>query len=135
MPFPLHIDPRSGFPVYLQIADQIRRAVALGVLRPGDQLPSVKQLASDLVINPATVSRAMRELEHLDIIDTLPGRGAFVRDAGAAAAARASAESEVRTAIEAVVREARALGVEADELRLIFDGALHTFYLDVREAR
>ncbi|MGB6062209.1 MAG: GntR family transcriptional regulator, partial [Candidatus Aquilonibacter sp.] len=78
MPLYLHVDPGNGLPVYLQIVDQVRRAVAIGILKPDEQLPTVKQLAGDLVVNPATVGRALRELEHLEIIRSVPGRGAFV---------------------------------------------------------
>lgn len=131
----LHVDQRSGYPVYLQLVEQIRRSVALGVLAPGEQLPSVKQLASQLVINPATVSRAMRELEYLGIIETQPGRGAFVRPNGSVAAARASAQSEVRSALDAAVREARALGVDEQTLREIFAAALDRFYRTLEEVR
>jgi GntR family transcriptional regulator len=128
MPLYLHADPGNGLPVYLQIVDQVRRAVAIGVLKPGEQLPTVKQLASDLVVNPATVSRALRELEHLGIIRSLPGRGAFVRADAVASAATTAARDVVRASIDAAIREARSLGVDEAELCELFRGALDAWY-------
>lgn len=75
-----HIDPNSGTPVYLQIYRQVKQAVAAGVLRPGDQLPSVRALAVELVINPNTVARAYQELERDGVIETIRGKGAFVAE-------------------------------------------------------
>jgi GntR family transcriptional regulator len=128
MPLYLHIDPGNGLPVYLQIVDQVRRAVAVGILKPGEQLPTVKQLASDLVVNPATVSRALRELEYLEIVQTAPGRGAFVRADAAAGVAKTGARDVVRASIDGAIREARALGVEEGDVRALFTDALHAWY-------
>lgn len=128
MPLYLHIDPGNGLPVYLQIVDQVRRAVAIGVLKPGEQLPTVKQIASDLVVNPATVSRAIRELEHLEIIETLPGRGAFVRNDASVGVAKTGARDVVRSSMDAAVREARSLGVRENDLTTLFDEAVNEWY-------
>src|ERR1700674_484939 len=77
---PLHIrlDPYSGVPVYRQIIDQVTGGMAVGALRGGDQLPTVRQLAVDLSINPNTVIRAYRELEIRGMLDTQQGTGTFV---------------------------------------------------------
>ena len=128
MPLFLHIDPGNGFPVYLQIVDQVRRAVAIGVLKPGEQLPTVKQIASDIVVNPATVSRAIRELEYLEIIETAPGRGAFVRNDAAVGVAKTGARDVVRSSVDAAVREARSLGVGERELNEIFVEVVDEWY-------
>lgn len=128
MPLYVHVDPGSGLPVYLQIVDQVRRAVAIGVLKPGEQLPSVKQLASDLVVNPATVSRALRELEHLEIVQSIPGRGAFVRNDAAAGVAKTGARDIVSVAIEAAIREARSLGVSESDVRELFKRSIDAWY-------
>lgn len=72
------VEPGRGVPIYVQLMDQIRRAVASGVLAPGEQMPPVRELALQLSINPNTVSRAYQELEHEGIIYTLRGRGTFV---------------------------------------------------------
>lgn len=67
-----------GVPIYIQIMDQIRRSVAGGILAPGEQLPSVRDLALQLAINPNTISKAYQELEHEGVVYTLRGRGTFV---------------------------------------------------------
>lgn len=128
MPLYLHVDPTNGLPVYLQIVDQVRRAVAIGILKTGEQLPTVKQLASDLVVNPATVSRALRELEHLEIIRSLPGRGAFVRVDAIASAGKTAARDVVSVSIDAAIREARSLGVDENDLCELFRRALDAWY-------
>ncbi len=124
------MDPRSGYPIYLQIVEQIQRAVAVGRLTPGEQLPTVKQLASDLLVNPSTIARALRELEHLGIVDSLAGRGSWVRRDGATAAASRVAGDAVASALAAAVREARALGVDRTQLRDLFTSAVETWYRD-----
>ena len=67
-------------PIYLQIVDQVRRAVALGAVRPGEQLPTVKAVAAELTVNANTVLRAYRDLEQAGIVASAQGRGTFVRD-------------------------------------------------------
>lgn len=76
----LKIDQRSGVPVYRQIIDQVLGGIAAGTLHPGDQLPTVRQLAVDLAINPNTVMRAYRELEFREMLDTQQGTGTFLTD-------------------------------------------------------
>ena len=72
------LDPRSGVSTYLQIAHQVRHALRLGMLRPGDQLPTVKEVVGSLAINPNTVLKAYRELEHDGLVEGRPGLGTFV---------------------------------------------------------
>jgi GntR family transcriptional regulator len=76
----LKIDQRSGVPVYRQIIDQVLGGIAAGKLRAGDQLPTVRQLAVDLAINPNTVVRAYRELEIREVLSTQQGTGTFLTD-------------------------------------------------------
>lgn len=76
----LHIDPSSGTPIYRQIADQVRQAVASGVLRAGDRLPSVREMAVELAVNPNTIAKAYQELERDGVIVTPRGKGSFVAD-------------------------------------------------------
>src|SRR5438093_2437421 len=73
-----HLDSRSGVSPYLQIVQQVRRALRLGLLREGDQLPTGKDVVAALAINPNTVLKAYRELEHEDLVQARPGRGTFV---------------------------------------------------------
>ncbi|MDQ2680476.1 MAG: GntR family transcriptional regulator [Candidatus Eremiobacteraeota bacterium] len=125
----LNIDPHSGLPIYLQLVEQIERAVAIGVLAMGEQLPTIKQISSDLVINPSTVSRALRELEHIGIVRSLPGRGAFISDNGTLAAVKHNKTATVRASLDCAVREARSLGVSAEAVREEFDRAHTHWYL------
>src|SRR5579863_4802907 len=74
------LDPKSGVPAYRQIIDQVQGGLASGALAAGDQLPTVRQLAVDLAINPNTVLRAYRELEIRGVLDTQQGTGTFISD-------------------------------------------------------
>ena len=76
-----HLDSRSGVSPYLQIVQQVRRALRLGRLREGDQLPTVKDVVARLAINPNTVLKAYRELEHAGLVAARPGVGTFVTQA------------------------------------------------------
>jgi GntR family transcriptional regulator len=78
LPFQFSLDLRSGVPVYRQLVDQVRSGMALGSLAAGDQLPTVRQMAVDLAINPNTVMRAYRELELGGLLETHQGTGTFV---------------------------------------------------------
>jgi GntR family transcriptional regulator len=73
-----HLDGRSGVSPYQQIVQQVKNALRLGLLREGDQLPTVKDVVGQLAINPNTVLKAYRELEHEDLVAARPGRGTFV---------------------------------------------------------
>jgi GntR family transcriptional regulator len=77
-PFTFRLDMRSGVPLYRQLIDQVQAAIAAVLLVPGDQLPTVRQVAVDLEINPNTVMRAYREMEIRGILDTQQGTGTFV---------------------------------------------------------
>lgn len=129
MPAVLTVDPRSGVPIYLQIIEQIKRSVALGVLQTGEQLPTVKQLAIDLTVNPNTVARAYRELEREQVIETAAGRGSFVRANGATEAPKVAAEIG-GSALDAALREAKSVGLERDQVRKLFEAALERWFGD-----
>ena len=79
-PFQFRLDLRSGVPVYRQLMDQVRAGMASGALAAGDQLPTVRQLAVDLAINPNTVLRAYRELELGGLLETQQGTGTFITE-------------------------------------------------------
>jgi GntR family transcriptional regulator len=128
MPLRLTVNPRSGYPLYLQIVDQVQRAIAIGALQPGEQLPTVKQLSSELVINASTVAKALNELEHLGVITSVPGRGTYVSQQGAGDAVRQTVESTIAEGVERVVREAHALGIDGRVVREIFDRAYVASY-------
>ena len=76
----LQINFKSGMPVYLQIVDQIKAAAASGALKPGEALPSIRPVAEELRINRNTVAKAYSELESLGVIETVPGKGCFLRE-------------------------------------------------------
>jgi GntR family transcriptional regulator len=76
--FAFRFDPHSGVPVFRQIIDQVQAGIAAGSLKCGDQLPTVRQVAVDLAINPNTVLRAYREMEIRGIVDTQQGTGTFI---------------------------------------------------------
>jgi len=122
------VDPRSGIPLYLQLIDQIKRAVALGTLASGEQLPTVKALALDLTINPNTVARAYRELERDRVIETSPGRG------DAPAEARRAGVDVAEGVLSDAVRESRALGLDARILTTLFERALARWYPEERDS-
>ena len=77
-PFTFSLDPHSGVPVYRQLIDQVQAGVAAGLLKPAQQLPTVRQVAVDLTINPNTVQRAYREMEIRGILETQQGTGTFI---------------------------------------------------------
>jgi GntR family transcriptional regulator len=73
------LDRSSGVPAYRQLVDQVRQALRLGILRPGDQLPTVRDVVKQVAINPNTVHRAYRDLEHQGLTEGRPGSGTFIR--------------------------------------------------------
>ena len=116
-----HVRADSGEPIYLQIMRQVKHAVATGALAAGEQLPTVRQLAAELVVNPNTVARAYRELEHEGLLEGVPGRGSFVTYGHTRLR-----EKERRRRIDAFIdqlwAEAHALGYDGEELaRLVAD--------------
>src|SRR5689334_19957599 len=113
-----HLESRSGVPTYLQLVQQVRQAVRLGVLRPGDQLPTVKEVVSRLTINPNTVLRAYRELDHEGLTEGRRGVGTFVADAPAPLP-RDDVKA-LRGALEQWVASARAAGLDNDNMHGLF---------------
>jgi GntR family transcriptional regulator len=128
MPVVLTVDPRSGVPIYLQVIEQVKRSVALGVLAAGEQLPTVKQLALDLTINPNTVAKAYRELERDGVIETSPGRGSFVKSNGVAETTRAAATDVARDALTVAIREAKSIGLGAEDIRSLANAAIDRWF-------
>jgi GntR family transcriptional regulator len=109
------IDPRSPIPLYAQIADRIRIAVATTELAPGAALPSVRQLASQLRVNPATVVQAYRELEEAGVVESRQGTGTFVREL-AEPKREAERQREARRLVRRLLQDASVLGVTRDDL-------------------
>ncbi len=117
------LEPLSPVPIYAQIVSQVRGAVAGGDLRAGDSLPSVRQLAGELRVNPNTVAQAYRELEREGITFVQRGQGTFVADLPAERRREERAEAG-RQAVARMLREALRLGIPADELRLLVEEGL-----------
>jgi GntR family transcriptional regulator len=119
----LRPNPSSGVPIYLQLMEQVKHAIETGALRPGDQLPGIRPLAEELVINPNTVAKAYRELEHEGVLELRHGAGAFV-----AANHRPKKATDNLRAGQAVVASAierlRARGLSDDEIRRLFEAEL-----------
>ncbi len=109
------IDLHSGVPVYRQIIDQITGGIATGTLRPGDQLPTVRQLAVDLAINPNTVVRAYRELEIRGVLDTQQGMGTYISNRKPEGAAL-ERQRQLTQLVSEFVARAGAGGFTLDEL-------------------
>lgn len=117
------IDPRSPTPLYAQIAGRLRVAVAAGELRPGEALPSVRQLAARLRVNPATVAQAYRELEAEGFVEMRQGAGTFVREVVAERRARERSKQALAL-VRRMVAEAGRLGLSTKELLAAVDEEL-----------
>ncbi len=116
-------NPSSGVPIYLQLMEQVKHAIETGALRTGDQLPGIRPLAEELVINPNTVAKAYRELEHDGVIELRHGAGAFV--SGQARTRKVTDAIRAGQAIvSATVEKLRARGVSDDEIRRLFEAEL-----------
>ena len=115
MPLLDRIDPRSPIPLYAQIAGRLRSAIAAGDLTPGTSLPSVRQLAGELRVNPATVVQAYRDLETDGFVEMRQGAGTFVREV--ATERRARERTRVaRQLVRSLVAEAARAGVPLADL-------------------
>ena len=110
----LQINFRSGMPIYLQIVDQIRAAAASGALRSGEVLPSIRPLAEELRVNRNTVAKAYAELESQGVIETLPGRGCFLKENQSALRKKVRRELLIEH-IDQVIVQAHHLQVPHDE--------------------
>ena len=116
-------NPSTGVPIYLQLMEQVRHGVATGALRPGDQLPGIRPLAEQLVINPNTVAKAYRELEHEGVLELRHGAGAFI--AGQPLPRKeADRVRAAQTIVTAAVERLRARGVRDDDIRRLFEAEL-----------
>lgn len=112
-------------PIYLQLMEQVKHAIETGVLRPGEQLPGIRKVAEDLVMNPNTVAKAFRELEHEGVIELRHGLGAFVSTSWLQ-----QRDGQQVTAGQDVLREAlaqlAALGFNEEQIRRLFESELNS---------
>jgi GntR family transcriptional regulator len=109
--FRFRLDGSSGVPPYLQLVHQVRQSLLLGYLREGDRLPTVKDVAADLVINPNTVVKAYRQLEHEGLAGGRPGQGTFIT---ATAVSVPEAQQDLRASLEAWLHAAAEAGLDDD---------------------
>ena len=121
------INFKSGKPVYLQIVDQVKTAIASGGLRTGESLPSIRPLAEELRVNRNTVAKAFAELEHQGVIETQAGRGSYVR-AGSAPYRKDVRLRLLMTEIDQAVTEAHHLQVSKSEFLALAEERFDHFY-------
>ena len=124
-----HLAPRSGLPAYLQIVEQVRQALLTGVLHPGDQLPTVKEVVGSLAINPNTVLKAYRELEHAGLVEGRQGIGTFAlrRPDGPPPAAQAA----LRRSLDRWVAKARMAGLDDADIESLLRATLRAVQEEV----
>src|SRR5512142_492719 len=116
-----HLDSRSGVPAYLQLVQQVRHAIRLGILYPGDQLPTVKEVVAMLTINPNTVLHAYRQLDLEGLVEGRRGVGTFV--AAGSAPPPVDDLKGLRAALERWVGRARAAGLDDESIRALLADA------------
>jgi GntR family transcriptional regulator len=116
-----HLNHSSGRPIYLQLMDQIKHAIETGALRPGDQLPTIRTLGEELVINPNTVIRAYRDLQHEGVIELRHGSGAFISDA---VVGRSKVIRKGQAVMQAAIERLVSLGLTEEEMRRLVENAL-----------
>jgi GntR family transcriptional regulator len=123
----IHLDFRSGLPIYAQIVDQIQSQLANGVLTPGDQLPTVRALAQDLRVNFNTVARAYRLLDEAHIISTQQGRGTFILEVPSPEAAARLKHDSLEALARRFIRDAYRLGFSEREIGGMVKESLRTW--------
>jgi GntR family transcriptional regulator len=127
------VDPRSDVPIYQQLVAGVKSAVARGILLPGEKLPSVRELAGRIAINPNTIAKAYQELEREGIIETLRGRGTFVADAMSGDGDGESRRRQIRRLMEQVLVEAHYLWMEEEALLEWLEEIVRQWYAERRK--
>jgi GntR family transcriptional regulator len=117
-----HLDPRSGVSTYLQIVQQVKEALRLGYLDVGDQLPTVREVVAVLAINPNTVAKAYRELEHEGLVVARQGRGTFV--ASTLADSSVEHHDTLRHDLEQWLEAAERAGLDDESIRALISSTL-----------
>src|SRR5689334_19374221 len=114
----MHLNLDSGVPLYLQVIEKVKHSIETGAIQAGEQLPSVRQMAEDLMINPNTVARAYRELEHEGVIELRHGAGAFIKES---IAPRARLMQKAHAALETVLDRLEDWDLTEDEIRRLLE--------------
>jgi GntR family transcriptional regulator len=115
------LNASSGVPLYLQLMEQVKHAVETGAMRPGDQLPTIRALAQELVMNSNTVVRAYRELEHEGVVELRHGLGAFISQS---VEERTKLMRKAQTVVQSAVERLQSLGATEEEIRRLFESEL-----------
>ena len=123
----LHIDFRSGLPIYTQIVNQVQTQVAGGILKPGDQLPTVRAMAEELRVNFNTVARAYRILDEARIISTQQGRGTYITEIPPPNVTEKLRRESLQALTERYINEAMRLEFSKDEIREMIEDQLKTW--------
>lgn len=123
-PLSLRVDFRSPAPIYAQIVEQIQQQVLSGQLKPGDQLPTVRQLAAELRVNFNTVARAYRILDESGLISTQQGRGTYIWAESAPAESSPARQRTLQELARSFTAQAAALGFSAEEIRAALEKSL-----------
>jgi len=123
----INLDFRSGFPIYTQVMDQIRQMVSSGELQQGDQLPTVRQLATELRVNFNTVARAYRLLDEAGLISTQHGRGTYIWETPSEETLQRLRKEGLQGLTQRYLEEASHLGVSAEEIWGAFEKQYHTW--------
>lgn len=135
--FRFRLDGSTGVPPYLQLVHQVRQSMLLGYLREGDRLPTVKEVAADLAINPNTVVKAYRQLEHEGLAAGRPGQGTFITGTMASPSERAS--EALRSSLEQWLRDAADAGLSDEAITALIAAVRHNVGSgggnDTKEAR
>jgi GntR family transcriptional regulator len=119
-----HLDPNSGVSYYVQLVQQVRQALMVGILKSGDQLPTVKEVVAHVALNPNTVLRAYRELERDGLVISRPGVGTFIAATIPAAIAPRIYQS-LKADLERWIEKARTRGVDDGKLAALFAHVLN----------
>jgi GntR family transcriptional regulator len=114
-------NPSSGVPLYVQLVEQVKHAIETGAIRAGEQLPSVRQMAEELLINPNTVARAYRELEHEGVIELKHGSGAYIREA---IVPRAKLMQKGHSVVRSAIDQLESFDLSEDEIRRLLESEL-----------
>jgi GntR family transcriptional regulator len=123
-----HLDRASGVATYLQLVQQVHQALQLGLLEPGDRLPTAQQVVASLAINPNTVLKAYRDLERAGLVRARPGMGTFV--VATLPRTDPEAQAKFRNSMSAWLRSAQAAGLTLDEIEAIYRTALRDCFTE-----
>jgi GntR family transcriptional regulator len=124
----LNIDSNSSVPIYIQIEDSIHSLIAAGQMQPGEQLPTIRELAADIRVNLNTVARAYFELDRKGVISTQRGRGTFVSGVPDQKLLQKNRQRLLHSIIEAALEESHRLGYSAEEIQATFQEELKKWF-------